>query len=193
MKINGVSQKVFSCLGQAHEFEIALAGFGVTSGDIQDVIDKRKKIKIVSDDFSLNSTYPVTVNYDRDVEEAIRAGKYDWIDSNITSKNFPTKRSGVAKVDIELVHFNHNIFANEVLPNWNERGLRPAELLELLALGEKCPDLQREFPIVAFGSVWQGFDGSCPYLSEVKSGRFLELGWIKSSWGGRCRFAVLRK
>jgi len=41
-------ENVFSCLGQAHEFEIALAKYGITFKDIQDVIDGKKNISFSS-------------------------------------------------------------------------------------------------------------------------------------------------
>src|SRR3989344_4684510 len=45
------------------------------------------------------TTYPLTVNYERSVEDMVRAGRYNHIDSDITSKHFPTKRKGVAEVE----------------------------------------------------------------------------------------------
>jgi len=141
------------------------------------------------------NAYRLIVNYDRSVEKAIKAGRYDWTNDNITSKNFPTKRSETAEIDIELIHFNRDMSTDEVLAELDKKGLRPAELHELLALGEKHPDLQREFPIIALGSVWRRSSGfrSCPCLSKDGSERDLDLGWFGHEWDARCRFAALRK
>lgn len=145
--------------------------------------------------FSAFNTYRVTVNYDQSIEKAIKAGKYDWVNNDITSKSFPTKRSGEAEVDIELIHFNRDMNTDEVLAELDKRGLRPAELHELLKLGEKYPDLQREFPLVALGSIWQSSGGGrfCPCLGGGGSVRYLYLNWIANRWDGGCRFAALRK
>ena len=35
--------------------------------------------------------YPVTVNYEMDLDEAIKNGNYDWISPYVTSENFPPK------------------------------------------------------------------------------------------------------
>lgn len=141
------------------------------------------------------NVYHVMVNYNLSVKKAIKAGNYDWTNDDITSENFPTKRSGEAEVDIELVHFNRDMSTEEVLAEFDKRGLEPAELHELLKIGEKYPNLQREFPIVALGSVRRSPYGSryYPYLSCDNSERTLYLGWPGVRWGGRCRFAVLRK
>ena len=63
-------------------------------------------------------------------------------------------------------------------------GYRPAELHELLAFGEKYPKLELEFPIVALGSVWPGWNcvGFVPCLDGRGSKRHLDLHWIKNDW-----------
>lgn len=172
----------------------------IGSGLLSDLLDanisvvERNEFRKILGLNALN-VYRLTVNYDQSVEKAIKAGRYDWTNNDITSKNFPTKRSGTAEVDIELIHFNRDMNTDEVLAELDKRGLRPAELHELLKLGEKYPDLQREFPIIALGSVWQssGGDRYCPCIYRDGSKLYLDLIWIGSRWGGRCHFAALRK
>ncbi len=141
------------------------------------------------------NTYSITVNYDRFIEDAVRAGNYHWKNSNINSKNFSTKKSGIAEVDVELVHFNRNLSAEEAPIKLNKQGQRPAEIHELLALGEKYTDLQKEFPIIAFGSVWQDLDGRpvCACLTVDGDYRTLFLYWVGHGWDVSCRFAVVCK
>lgn len=145
--------------------------------------------------FSISGTYPVLVDYDRNVKEAIELGKYDWTNNDINDKNFKTERKGKANFEIELIHFNRPISSENALKEIEENNYRPAELHELLALGEKYPDLQREFPIVALSSVWQDPDGDrdVPCLVKDGSGRRLRLRWLGFDWGGLWRFAVVRK
>ncbi len=139
--------------------------------------------------------FALSINYTRSVEDGIKAGKYDWANSDITPGHFPSEESGTKEVSVELIHFGKDKTTDEVLSELDKTGMRPTTLKELLALGEKYPDLQREFPIIALGSVWQnpGGDRSCAYLGGSDSDRGLDLGWLGSRWGGRCRFAAVRK
>jgi len=138
--------------------------------------------------------YTLLANYDRSVEEAIKAGKYNWFDNNITSNHFPSEEAGAKEVSIELVHFGRNMVTDEVLSEL-DKGVRPATLKELLALGEKHPNLQREFPIIALGSVWQDLSGRrfCACLCRCGSERYLGLGSVGSKWRDYCRFAAVHK
>lgn len=142
-----------------------------------------------------SNIYPVSVDYEMSVEELVRRGRYDWSDSDITSKHFPTQRAGKAEVAIELIHFDRDIDSDEALRKLDRMGFRPAELHELLAFGARYPDVQREFPIIALGSVWRGPLGfrHVPCLYGDGSERGLNLGWFGLGWGGHCRFAAVRK
>lgn len=139
--------------------------------------------------------HAVVVNYGLALDKAIKAGSYDWADPNITAEHFPAKRTGKAELNIELLHFGKDISSDDVLAVLDAQGLRPAEPRELLALGATHPELQREFPIIALGSVWQG-PGSgrrVAYLDGSGSERSLDLHWFVDGWNERCRFAAVRK
>lgn len=139
--------------------------------------------------------FRLVVNYDESVETLVKRGKYDWTNDSITSKNFPTKRTGTSEVVVELVYLNRAVSTDEALAELDRMGFRPAELKELLVLGAEQPELQREFPIVALGSVWQYPDGDrrCAYLGRYADGRDLDLYWLGRDWYGHCRFAAVRK
>lgn len=140
---------------------------------------------------------PLTVNYDLSVEEAAKLGRYDWADANITSGNFPTRRKGTARVALEFVHFNRYISTESVLRELSNRDMRSAEPHELLAFGEKYPDIQREFPIVALalGSAWRNPYGNrrVLYLDGRGSERNLRLMGTEDDWSEACRFAAVHK
>ena len=137
----------------------------------------------------------ISANYGMSVEDAVALGRYDWANSDITSKNFPTKRTGKTELTIDLVHFSRAIPTENALRELDRMDMRSAELHELLAFGEKYPDVQREFPIVALGSVWQYRDGGryVPYLYGNGSRRSLRLHWIVNGWNDVYRFAAVRK
>ncbi len=199
--LNGTASKM--SVGQFREF----AGVVLRSlpddlnpqeaqGWVENAEALRKVLRSVLVSKTVNpNVYHLTVNYDQPVADAIAAGKYDWVNSDITQKNFPTKRSGQAEVEIELVHFNRAVSTKEVLVELDKRGLRPAELHELLSLGAKYPELQREFPIIGLASVLQRSYGSrsCPCLGRYGSERRLALDWLEIDWGVYCRFAAVRK
>ena len=141
------------------------------------------------------TVYSLSIDYEMSVDEAKKRGNYDWVNNNITQENFPTKRKGKAEIEIKLFHFNRYISSEDVIKEMDNAGYRPAELHELLVLGEKYPDLQREFPIAALGSVWLAPDGNrdVPFLNRLGSKRILNLSWLELDWNGRWRFVALRK
>lgn len=141
------------------------------------------------------NAYSLIINYDLSVEKAIKAGKYDWVNSDITSDHFPSMETGEKEVSIELIYFGRDMGTDDVLRELDKMSLRPANLKELLALGEKFPDIQREFPIIALGSVWRdryGYRG-CAFLLRGGSMRSLSLDWLLVRWREFCRFAAVRK
>ncbi|EKE20395.1 MAG: hypothetical protein ACD_8C00006G0007 [uncultured bacterium] len=159
------------------------------AGDINGVVD------VPVETVGAENAYAVSVDYNMSVEEAVKLGSYDWSNSDVTTKNFPTKLSGKTDVEIKLFHFDRNISSENAIMEMDKTGYRPAETHELLALGAKYPDLQREFSIIALGSVWRHLDGSryVAYLRRRDSRRKLHLRNFGIDWLGRCRFAAVRK
>ena len=140
------------------------------------------------------NVYTLTINYNRSVEDGVKAGKYDWSNSDITSSHFSSEETGTKEVSIELIHFGRDMVIDEALSELDRMGLRPATIKELLPLGEKHPDLQKEFPIIALASVWRSPFGyrRCACLDGFGSGRGLHLCWVGSRWLDNCRFAAVR-
>lgn len=143
---------------------------------------------------TVGNIFRVLVNYDLRVDAAIRTGKYDWVNDNITENNFPTNRKGTTELDIVLVHLDRNVSSEDAIKELDKRGLRPAELHELLSFGAKYPDEQRKYPVVALGSVWQYLVGRfVPYLWDDDSKRHLNLHWFSGDWHAHYRFGGVRK
>jgi len=139
--------------------------------------------------------FDLEVDYDQPIEDARKAGVYDWENSDITSNNFPTIRKGKAKIVLHLIHLNREVNSEPTIAELDKIGLRPAETHELLALGAAHPELQRQFPIIALGSVWQVRPGyrRVPFLSRHVSKRRLLLSWFDFGWLADCRFAAVPK
>ena len=155
----------------------------VTSLNLQGYLQKPDRF--------LPTVFAVTVNYGRTLQAMIKDGHYDWSNDDITHEHFPINRGREEKDELKLTLFHPNrpIESDEAIDEMAKHGLRPATLPELLALGEEHPDLQREFPVIALGSVWQDRRGSrrCPCLGGGASERYLYLRCFGGGWGERCR------
>jgi hypothetical protein len=127
--------------------------------------------------------------------DRIALGKYDWTNSNINDKNFSDKAEKDYEVECKLFHFNKSILSEFAIAEMEKEGFKPANILELLKLGEINPNLQREFPIVALDSVWRGADSHhhVPVLNYDDDRRWLSLYWSGLGWGDDCRFLGVRK
>lgn len=99
-------------------------------------------------------TYKVTVDYCRGFHFMVADGKYDWVYERLNAsrdKDAPADHikligSGKHEVEIILLHLDRDATTTEVEVELDKRGLRPATVEELLALGAAYPQLQREFP-----------------------------------------------
>ncbi|MEK9179951.1 MAG: hypothetical protein AAB897_00880 [Patescibacteria group bacterium] len=141
--------------------------------------------------------FRVTVDYSMTIEQMIAAGRYDWQNNDVNDKHFPIPPSkrGKQEVAIELIKFDRDMESNEVLRELDKMGLRSAELPELLAFGAAYPEKQREFPVVALGSVWHYWDGDrgVACLCRHAGGRYLDLRWWCGRWFSHGRFAAVSK
>ncbi len=170
---------------------------------------------------SIVDIFTVTVDYNRTLLQMIQAGKYDHADHEINAEHFPIvydmgeyevsivthdaetaklfqpPQKGKWKVELEviLVHFNRNISSDDAIKEMDQLGLRPAVLPELLAFGEMHPAVQKDFPIVALGSVWLlgGGNRRVPGLDRWVAERELHLFYFVGDWLGGYRFAAVRK
>jgi hypothetical protein len=192
-----ITKKFFIMKIEVSELQELLSVIEDNNLSIAEVIEHIKS-KETSDEQSKNDEIVLSVDYSRTVQEMINAGKYGWTNDNITEKHFPlpTKLNGKkVSVSTKLFHFNCSISSKDAIAEMDKAGYRPATLAELLALGEKQPELQKEFPIVALGSVWTDAYGGrhVPYLDVDGFKRGLSLDWFGFDWYGNCRFLAVRK
>ena len=184
-----------------------VSGAGFVSGFITKLIVGEKTMD--------SDTYSIIVDWSRTLAEMIAAGRFDWKNDNIDEENFPLVRpsagptgpdlgpyrtaasNGQSETRVELTHYGKLMTTKQIKTDLDRRGLRPATLAELLALGEKYPDLQRKFQIVALGSAWVGPLGApyVPFLYGGSGRRELSLGWAGPAreWSDHYRFLAVRK
>ena len=169
----------------------------VKDGDAPDTLVEKVAAVLAEAMQVAANLFRIVVDYSMTIEQMIAAGCYDWKNSDITAKHFPIPPSKYGKKEaaIELVHFNRYIERDDALRELDKMGLRPAELPELLAFGASYPEKQREFPIVALGSVWQRWhcDRSVACLGSGSGRRGLSLYYFDIGWPSHYRFAAVPK
>ena len=119
-------------------------------------------------------TYKLAVNYNRSIAEALKAGGYR-ASGFITDENFPSDEEGVKEAEFELFMplTAHGSFDWDITHQVSIiGGLRLATMKELLAFGEKYPELAKKFAIAELGSTAECEDGKCfgqirPYGEEI--------------------------
>lgn len=113
-----------------------------------------------------------------------------YFNSNITEENFPKQK---VRGKVEIISYDKTMTSEEVILALENKGLEPANLDELLTWNLANPK-NRGF-VIALGSVWTDSVGGryVPFLNEWGGERELNLGWFDDEWGGRCRFAAVRK
>jgi len=212
---------ILSGMGSGFQIIKALRDAGASDDQLRAIITRGSTIpgQIVAllkgpTEIKSGVTYSIPVNLTRTLAEMVSAGKYDYANPNIVEKNFPIQRPSVSEdaveggpyrtpavsndsIKIVLVHLNKVATTTEVLEHMDKLGLRPARIEELLALGEKHPDIQCQFPLVALGSVWVNSDGyrNVACLVWYGSERNLILRWDVPGyrWGEACRFVAVSK
>lgn len=142
--------------------------------------------------------YALTIDRSQTLGDLISAGKYDWVNDDITQENFPVpSKDGTEEVEVVLVHLDECLTTDQVKAELDRRGLKPASIVELLALGSAHPELQREFPLVALGSSWRHPDGYVyvPELWDDHGKRKLSLDYVHpgDTWDESNRFVAVRK
>ena len=96
--------------------------------------------------------FDLEVDDSLDLFKMIELGKYGWVDSNIVPARFPFE-AGVGKREIRArFEYYHGVSTDVALAHFKSKGLYPAGIRELLALGKAHPLWQTRFPIVALGS-----------------------------------------
>ena len=128
----------------------------------------------------------------------IAAGKYDYVNPDISSTNFPINKvkSGTENLEAMIFYIDKSVAKEkDFLKILDRNNLRLGTLPELLALGERYPELQNGFWINAPGSRLAStvrWDVPC-LLSWGDGERSLRLSWRGYEWGGDCRFLAFRK
>jgi len=123
----------------------------------------------------------------------ISACNLDWVNSNVTAENFPIPAGFQFATETKLFHFERTVSSEEVITEMKLKGWNPATIFDLLEFGAKNPELQRQIPIIALGSVCE-IDSvrHVVYLRKRGAEREIRLHWFVRPWGGRFLFLAVR-
>lgn len=143
----------------------------------------------------------VLVNYDLSHPEQIRRAKVHVSDDyeNLLRKD-PTEHlyfhpSGEFEQRIMFVHLGRFAEEHEVLVEMHKRNVRPTISPETLAYIAAHPDVQRQFPLVGLGSLWEEDEHGYQYVLycyEEGGTRTVDPQCLRGAFCPPCRFLVVR-
>lgn len=99
--------------------------------------------------------YLARIDYNLTLAKMIALGRYQSVDSDILPLNFPVIGSGKKEVGLEIFPFDCRISSVDVVKEMRAADREPARIEHLLAFGAGYPEIQKQFPISALGSVWK--------------------------------------
>lgn len=139
-------------------------------------------------------TVSITMDLSKTMTQLIANGRYGSVIPAIANHFSVPSGEGDRTIVVHLLHYNEQMISDFVLADMGSQGLRPATFLELLWIGIQHPLLQREFPIIALGTVaWVGHDRSVVCLGPSVRLRALYLSPYDGGWAESCRFAAVSK
>lgn len=102
--------------------------------------------------------FKLIVNYDRSLQEVIKAGDYKVVDELIIQANFPSNKEEKGKKELlfkifQIPETDRKLHHETVISKMKEKGCRPATIRELLAFCQAHPDFQKQFAVFALGSL----------------------------------------
>jgi hypothetical protein len=135
----------------------------------------------------------ISVDYGKSLKDMIAAGKYDWVNPNITAGRFPVEGQGVVRLEPKLFHFGRYISSEDAVSAMKSEGFMPGGHVHGLSYGAAFPKEQLKYPIVCLGSVARvGGDRCVVCLSGDGGRRFLYLGGWDGGWHDYWRFLGVR-
>jgi hypothetical protein len=82
----------------------------------------------------------------------IAAGKYDWVNPNITADKFPFQGTAKKTFCTKLFAFDHSISSEDAVAATRKENFTPPNHVHGLAFGATFPDEQRNYSIPCLGS-----------------------------------------
>ena len=99
-------------------------------------------------------SFPVRVDYDTDLREAIAQAQFDYADPEIVPTNFVSYQGGQAEIETTLFRVEMEMTTNGIRESLRRLGLRPAYLKEAVASIKTYPSTKNYVSIAVIGSKW---------------------------------------
>lgn len=143
---------------------------------------------------SIRASYPVRVDYGRDIRQVLVQNDYETLVSPVVLRQIKTKESGERDIVVDIFSQTTLSGSTGILWSLATHLRRPLEAIELLSFSEQHPDVQFVMPIVAFGSVIElGVVHYVLGLTAWEGKRALRLFPFNTMWPVEYGFAVTRK
>lgn len=145
----------------------------------------------------IGEVFRLTVD-ERPLGQMVAAGNYNYSNGDIAEKRFPITADQTGDWEARYFHFDEDIESpkakRRIEAEDPENPWQVAQIGHLLAHGEKYPDEQRKFPIIALGSVAKVHGlRYVPYRGRSGADRDLNLPWWGYRWGRGYRFLAVRR
>jgi hypothetical protein len=136
----------------------------------------------------------ISVDFGKSLQDMIAAGKYDWVNPNITADKFPVEGSGTKKFRSKLFDFDRYISSEDAVEAMKSEKFDPATHVHGLAFGAAFPHEQLKHPIACLGSSAQVYGGrSVVCLGRDGAGRGLRLCRWHVDWRDAWRFLAVQE
>jgi len=136
----------------------------------------------------------IAVDYGMPLPAMIAAGKYDWVNPDITPEKFPVEGTGTKRFRTKLFDFGRRISSEGAVAAMKAENFTPANHVHGLAYGAAFPDEQRTNPFACLGSSAQVPGLRCVVcLGRSVAGRRLGLDGWRGGWGDRWRFLAVQE
>jgi len=136
----------------------------------------------------------IAVDYGKPLADMIAAGKYGWVNSEITAENFSIEGTGKKTFRTKLFHFNRYVPSEVVAAAIKDENFSPATHIHGLAFGAAFPEEQRKYPIACLGSSAQLHGGRVVvYLDKVGGKRSLRLSNWNDGWNEGWRVLAVQE
>jgi len=136
----------------------------------------------------------IAVDCGMSLPDMIAAGKYDWVNPDITADRFPVVGTGTKRFRTKVFDFGRLFSSEAVIAAMKAETFLPGDHVHGLAYGAAFPEEQRKNPIACLGSHAQ-VDGfrRVVCLDGGGAGRSLRLVSWGGGWGGDWRFLAVQE
>ena len=136
--------------------------------------------------------FTVVVNPSDQRWREIDRSHYVYVDSDLTVDHFPVSGSA-GEVTMTYVTFDHEPTTQEVLDEFQRRGLKRPDRAQTETFLDKHPEERQKYPVIGLCGSVAGRDGNrgVAFVRAYSNGVSLDWDGLGSGWGQDCRFLAV--